>query len=277
VSFSERYGYKTKKLVELEAVDEQLTNGLWNAITEHIWNYYSIDSYTASYVNGSTMQTEANLIWQFYFKKPTDEIPTYWEDCLQEIKTIFYSNTWNEKLDFVEFMIGICDKRRTGDLIKLINFHFRQENSGYSVIDESIVPISNNEEVEEVEKAAQLSDKYGEVSTHIKTALGHLSDRDDPDYRNSVKESISAVEAISKVITGKSDANLSGALKVLEENHGLNGVLKQAYTKLYGYTSSTDGVRHALMDETQINEEEARLMLVICSAFTNYLAIKNPL
>jgi hypothetical protein len=36
------------------------------------------------------------------------------------------------------------------------------------------------------------------VSEHLNTAIGFLSDRKNPHYRNSIKESISAVESLMK-------------------------------------------------------------------------------
>lgn len=51
------------------------------------------------------------------------------------------------------------------------------------------------------------------VKTHLRRALELLSDRENPDYRNSIKEPISAVESLSKVIAEKSNASLSKALE----------------------------------------------------------------
>lgn len=55
--------------------------------------------------------------------------------------------------------------------------------------------VTNEREVELVETALQDS-RFNSVTTHLKTALRLLADREKPDYRNSVKESISAVEAM---------------------------------------------------------------------------------
>jgi len=50
--------------------------------------------------------------------------------------------------------------------------------------------------------------------------------------------------------------------------------LKQAFEKLYGYSSDADGIRHALMGDSNVDFEEAKYMLVTCCAFVNYLAEK---
>ena len=60
----------------------------------------------------------------------------------------------------------------------------------------------------------------------------------------------------------------------LRKISGLHGALKAAFSQLYGYTSDKDGIRHGLLDETNIDFEEAKFMLVVCSAFINYVKIK---
>ena len=96
-----------------------------------------------------------------------------------------------------------------------------------------------------------------------------------PDYRNSIKESISAVEAICAAITGDSKATLGEALKVIDSEAPLHGALRSAIEKLYGYTSDADGIRHALMTETKLEQEDAIFMLVACSAFVSYVIAKR--
>ena len=51
--------------------------------------------------------------------------------------------------------------------------------------------------------------------------------------------------------------------------------MKEAFKKLYHYTSDSGGIRHALMDQkTQPLFDDAKFMLVSCSAFVNYLVSK---
>ncbi|MCZ7542089.1 MAG: hypothetical protein M5R40_00440 [Anaerolineae bacterium] len=94
-----------------------------------------------------------------------------------------------------------------------------------------------------------------------------LADRENPDYRNSIKEAISAVEATAKIITGDKKATLRQALKRL----GLHPALESGLSSIYGYTSDADGIRHALTDEPNVTHDDAKFMLVSCSAFVNYL------
>ncbi|MDM1551616.1 hypothetical protein [Empedobacter falsenii] len=109
----------------------------------------------------------------------------------------------------------------------------------------------------------------------METAIELFSNKTNPDYRNSIKESISAVESICIIITEDPKVTLGQALKKLEEKGIIiNKALKSGFSNLYGYTSEGDGIRHGLMEESNLNQEDARYMLVTCSAFINYLIEK---
>jgi redox-regulated HSP33 family molecular chaperone len=74
-------------------------------------------------------------------------------------------------------------------------------------------------ELEAIEQAS--NSPYASVNTHIKKALLLYSDRKKPDYENSIKESISAVEAMCCTITGMkgASATLGTALKNVYIRH----------------------------------------------------------
>ena len=43
---------------------------------------------------------------------------------------------------------------------------------------------------------------------------------------------------------------------------------------MYGYTNDAEGIRHSLLDEANLRFEDAKYMVVTCSAFVNYLVAK---
>ena len=81
------------------------------------------------------------------------------------------------------------------------------------------------------------------------------------------------VEAISRIIE-PTENTLGKALNKLNGNKKINKTLKIGFEKLYAYTNDKNGIRHALMDDENIDLEDANLFLVTCSAFTNYLIEK---
>lgn len=146
--------------------------------------------------------------------------------------------------------------------------------SAYRLVGETLAPITGQQELEAIQDALELKDALKPVRVHISTAVKFFADRKAPDYRNSIKESISAVEAVCSIIVGSS-ATLGQALKELEaKGVPLHGALRSAFSSLYGYTSDADGIRHALLDESTLDFDDAKFMLVSCSGFVNYLVAK---
>jgi len=84
-------------------------------------------------------------------------------------------------------------------------------------------------------------DSLKPVREHLKQSLTLLADKTNPDYRNSIKESISSVESLSKIIAKLPKATLSPALAAIEKKITLHPSLKEAFQKRYGYTSDAQG------------------------------------
>ena len=151
------------------------------------------------------------------------------------------------------------------------NIALEEEVSAYRFVEYFITEITSEEEIISIEDAIQNTDKFKGAKKHLQTSLKLLSDRKNPDYRNSIKESISAVESICKIITGDKKATLGKALGILGKKEKIHQSLKAGFDKFYGYTSDADGIRHALLDEDNLSFFDAKFMLVSCSAFINYL------
>jgi hypothetical protein len=91
----------------------------------------------------------------------------------------------------------------------------QREFAGYRFIGHSISPIINQREGSEVQSALDTTDAFTALrgcNIHLKAALRYLSARENPDYRNSIKESISAIESITKIISGGSNDTMGAAL-----------------------------------------------------------------
>lgn len=224
----------------------------------------------ADYVDGSNLNSLVISLWLHYFKKPIDTIEEYWEYCLEKLRKHFFAAEWFEVYDFVEFVSNHGSRESKQKFIEMANSYLERENSAYRFVDGRIVEITSAEEIEEVEAAVAGGGKYPGVQTHLKTALALLSDRKSPDYRNSIKESISAVESLAKQLAGNEGGTLGAVLKTLENAKKLHPAMKSAFSSLYGYSSDADGIRHALLEESNLTKADARFMLVCCSAFINY-------
>lgn len=194
----------------------------------------------------------------------------FYED---KINDVIQNAVYNEVLDLIWYICTwVSNKKReyNGETFKKINGIFERESVGYRFVSGNIVPITDPIEIEEIEQAAE--NKFEGCRNHIKKAVEYLSNREIKDYKNVIKESISAVESICKVITGNESATLGDALKVLSKKHDLNPQLKAAFEKFYAYTNGPEGIRHADgLFTSEVTFEEAKFMLISCSAFVNYL------
>lgn len=183
---------------------------------------------------------------------------------------------WYKKLDMLEYVCRWLSVQSDfgsnylNDFEKNINCEFERLNYGYRIVNHRVMEITSDEEIECIETA--LKESKDNVRMHIDSAINFYSDKQNPDYRNSIKESITAVEAVCRELTGEDDLNK--ALKNLNtKGVPIHDRFKDGIRSFYNFTNQPDtGMRHALMkDGYNPSKAEAYFMLVSCSAFVNYL------
>lgn len=224
----------------------------------------------SDYVKESNMHPLVLSLWLHYFKRPTDTIDQYWEECYARLRNYFFQAKWYEVYDFIEFVAMYGPERQRAKFMETANSYLERENSAYRFVGDQIAEITSAEEIEAVEEALLITDEFRGARTHLSAALAMLSDRKNPDFRNSIKESISAVESLARKISKDDSGTLGAILKELERSKKLHPALKSAFSSLYGYTSDAEGIRHSLLDEGSLTKADAKFMLVCCSAFINY-------
>lgn len=276
-SFSQRIGKtEVKNSIQKESMDERLRNGLWNALNFHYWNLISENSIKS---NNIDIQTLLIKIWIQYFGNRIDEMSSYFGVYNAFIKKYFFSCEWYKVYNFIEFISNNYEdkfeRKINENFREYCNFILEQELSAFRFINGIITPITSKEEIETIKDAMQMDDDFISVRIHLDAALSLFSDKKSPDYRNSIKESISAIESFCVLITDNPKATLGDALRKVEQDMKIHKSLKNAFNNLYGYTSDSNGIRHGLLESPNLNQEDARFMLIICSAFINYLQQKN--
>jgi hypothetical protein len=289
LKFSERIGKKSiKAQIQIQSMDQELRAALWNCLQVSFFEKYVGPSDTQmilAQMSASTVHRHnvlGNLqdlfreLWGAYFKQPLDTLPNNFYNALGKVREYFFKSEWYEVYDIIEFIAQATPALANVRFMGCCNQAMEMELSGYRFVGAFITPITDNAEIAQIEEVLEFSQatKLSGVHSHIESALSKLSDRKNPDYRNSIKESISAVEAIAQIIAKKPTATLADALKIIEDKIGLHSALKKGFLSIYGYTSDADGIRHALADESKCDFEDAKYMLVSCSAFVNYLMMK---
>ncbi len=238
----------------MEELDDRTRNRLWNIFWDLRYNI------------GDDIKVFYEDLWHEHFGNTKDDL----EDVnqVEEVKRNFVGAKWYEVIDLLEY-ISEYDSRH--DIESEFNEVLEEEKSAYRIVGGEAVPVSDEIELESIEEGMEKTRKYEGVREHLEQALAHFSDEDDPDYRNSVKESISAAESMAQIVVWDEDATLGQALSKMEQAHGLNGALKASFSSLYGYTSDQEGIRHALSEKSDVSFAFAKFMLVNCTAFVNYL------
>jgi uncharacterized protein with PIN domain len=260
----------------MEGMDEDLRNSLWSMVTMHYLADFAgrrldhMGFRSSTEVDGSNKQELAQQLWFHHFKAPIDTVPRHWSDCVKQLRAHYFDTQWHEVFDLLEFFVDYGPESALESFTSLCNKSLERENSGYRIVDNRVVPITSEAELEAIETAIENSDQYSGVKSHLHAAVATLSDRRQPNYRNSIKESISAVEALAKKLTNDDDATLGAALKVLGKGEEIHPALNKAFSALYGYTNDAEGIRHALLNESKLTKDDAMFMLVACSAFVNY-------
>jgi hypothetical protein len=248
--FSDRIGATIPRDVfQLEDMDNALRASLWNWFTD--------------------LMSKEQRVGESYWARATKDY--YDHERREKLKPLFMEARWFQVYNLLEFVLPRTGAYRglRADYSGNVNAILAREMSGYRWIAGALSPITSADELASVTAAASVRTGYEGVATHIGTAAALLGKRPDPDLRNSIKESISAVESAVKLVTGENSGGIDKALAVIEKRGTLHPAFKSALSKLYGYTSDKDGVRHAILEQSSVTFGEAKFMLVACSAFVN--------
>lgn len=273
--FSKRKGYvSARDTIQANEIDDALRNKLWNAFKICILDAYEEDRHSSS-LESSNLYRLFQRYWHHLFKLPIDDMPYNFDTILLRLREHYFKSDWFEVYDLIEFTAENCPDDLSDQFVEFCNEVLKSELSAYRFIDLQLTNITTEDEIECIDEAINSPTKYSNASEHLKTALGFLSDRKSPDYRNSIKESISAVESLCKVITDDTKATLGSALNKIEKSHNLHPAFKTALSNLYGYTNDSGGIRHSLLDQSSLTYSDAKFMLVSCSAFINYIIGKE--
>lgn len=262
--FSERQGHvAARTIVQREELDEVTRMDVWNL------SYQLIDQ--LGEVNHSQRRALAQVLWADYLKQPLDDFD-YASTVLENLKEQVLEWEWFRAFDIIEFLLSSKYFAGKDVYAGAMNRIFEEHLVGYRLIDGKIRPVDSEAEVDAIEGAQ--SDATGSnlagVRHHLATSIDLLADRAKPDYPNSVKESVSAVEAMLEVLTG--EAVLSKALKKLNGvGVAVHPALLTAWDKTYGWASDEDGVRHSAAAPPSVDQATAKYMLVTSSAFVSWL------
>ena len=213
-----------------------------------------------------------------------DSLRHYTSENIAAFGRWYQSAKWNEVYDFIQFLGDFSTQtgqgpdraraRQEGSQFQLAaNEVLSEEKSAYRFVSGELCEVTDEVEIRAIESVSSVDGRFAGAKTHIQRALAHFASRDSPDYRNSVKESISAVESVYSIVNGRRSGSMIEAIRVAEvKGFVLHPALKKGILSLYGWTSDEAGVRHSLFDGTgSVTSAQAKFVVVICSALVNFL------
>lgn len=280
LTFSQRQGYSPlPKSMRLEEISDDLRRDIWN-VTRDILISMREHSSLSYYFSNEGCRLIERVLGRF-LKMPEDEIDTEYDGVLNQFKIIILKNKFFRVLDFVEIFSNDEPYRaRSNDFRNRIADSFERRGAAYS-FDISKYPFqffprTSKEQGEATKQAIEAISGSGMegAATHLRQAADHINARQ---FADSVSDSISAVESVARRIAPES-RTLGEALKVLENKGRLtNKQLKNGFEKLYAYTNSEQGIRHALLDKDapHVGLDEAMFMFGACASFAAYLVNKQ--
>ena len=252
---------------------------IWNILYEYINRY--LEQYNS---NREAKEALCNVFASELLNLPIDEHNSY-ERVVGLIKEIIMDYSYDQVLDVIEF-VGKCipikdknlanygfnyneyyqsPKRMTPE--DMFNPLFEQEYIGYRFINDQIVSITNESEIAEIKNS--LNTPYEKVNGFMEKALSFLSEKE-KDFKNSIKESVSALECLCSTLSGE-NGTLGSLVSKLEQTYCIHPALTESIKKLYGFASDESGVRHGNNGAIHnVTFAEANLVLIICSGLINY-------
>jgi hypothetical protein len=272
--FSARKGLVKPKLgIQTGKMDKELKTRIWNCLWVHYFESMNIDHRpnpgyglpTEYLIEGSYL----NRLWNLFFYWPLHSIPPYHPSAVETILKKYDEFEWYQVYDFIEFTAQAYPMPEVNNIFREeCNNVFEEELGGYRFVAGEITDITNKEEIQAIEDAASIP--LEPPRQHIQKAIELYSDRKNPDYPNTIKESISAVESLSQIISN-TPQSLGDSLRVTGPKIGLPGILQDSLSKLYAMSSNQPGVRHGSKDGIEGNADDARFFLIVCSAWVNYI------
>lgn len=269
--FSIRNKYVSSNMNGLRDTSACLRERIWTTFYKQEYDFYDPYEYSGYTTGIEDMMIEMGIQYDF----PNTKIAKNKNAENLHRHVVECGGIWFRIYDFIEKYLKIKNETVAADMTKKFNCILEEEVAPYRVLNGLVVPIVNESELHTLEKTINL--EYESVSKHMHKALELYSDRQKPDYENSVKESISAVESMCCIITGSdgASATLGNTLKKLKDSGVLiHPAMESAFLKLYGYTSDSGGIRHGSVEFIDVPSEDAKYMMISCAAFVNYLIEK---
>lgn len=282
LTFSQRHGYESMpEQMRLEELSDDLRREIWNEARRLLILMRKNTPLGTYYFEDKAVRIIECVIGELK-NISEDSVSTDYDDVLQFFKRSILNDPFNKVLDLVELIIRESPKleieeNRFGTEVRR---SFEKYAAAYWLnmlsFPYRFLPCSTKMQGDATRSAlATIHDEGMKgAETHLRQAATHINARQ---FADSIADSIHAVESVARTIDPQAKT-LKKALDSLQK-HGLlkHPALKEAFSKLYGYTSDEQGIRHALLDKPSpdVDLDEAVFMFGACASFAAYLVNKH--
>ena len=278
LTFSQRHGYEPLPApMRLDEISDDLRREIWNTIRQLLLGIQ--ESENSDYFN-TKEQRFIERVRGGYNKLSENKISTYYRNVFVRFERDCLHIKFNKFLEMLEFLIN--DQYFSSDYSKILAERIRSLFEKYGAaywLNTSrrpywFIPSASKEQGEATWQAVKTVEEGGiaaGATAHLRKAAEHLNAGR---YADSISDSIHAVESVARVIDPKANKKLGPALNSLETEGLLNHpALKDAFNKLYAYTSDEQGIRHPLLEKSAaaVGLDEAVFMFGACASFSAYL------
>jgi len=178
---------------------------------------------------------------------------------------------YNEILDIIEFIykqthnfIEIFDSP-----LKVFNIFLKENNIGYHINENS--EIERNVDSFILTQIVDTINNHNELLNNINRAKELLTSRKEYDYKQSIQNSMLALESYCKSLGKTTAKNMKNILSEIQKKVNINSDLIEAINRLYKFASNVDDIRHSTNLNSHIDYGEAFFILTIVCALINYI------
>ena len=246
-------------------VSQATTAALWKVVYEALENAG----------NGSFLFRKTAIFsilrgwWVEIYQGMIDEAPESYFEWQNRLRVVFDAG-FPHSYDLAQY---ILDYEGWSSLDEEIASALDATRAAYRVVSGKIVPFGSAEELTQLRAAIATAEAAGAKGSraHLLQAGSELTRGA---WTQAVQECIAAVEGAARFVTGEHTMTLGAILARMRKDGKFNHpALADALSKLYGYTSDAQGIRHSLVlsDNSAVTEREAFLMFGLCASFVTYL------
>jgi hypothetical protein len=195
-----------------------------------------------------------------------------------EIEKLIMNCQWWQFYDICEVLWqGLKYKGEKDILSDEINNLFREEQLGFELRDGKVEKIGSGFINAQIKEARYLlkEPEFKGADEHFEKALKALNIRPKPDVENCVKDAISAIESVGRIIVNDEKVLLSDIIKDMAKNKTIPKPLDEAIQKIYAYRGDQPGVAHGLVGISKVTIDEAEFVLAMSAAIIIYLVKKR--